>query len=68
MCRDGTKLHQEMFRPDSSDTANPSIMKHCKTQSGVLESRNVLFLVPDAWGISSTYHAYVAQKILSLYS
>ena len=35
-----------MFRPDSSDTANPSIMKHCKTQSGVLEIRNVLFLVP----------------------
>ena len=68
MWGNGTKLHQEMFRPDSSDTANPSIMKHCKTQSGVLESRNVLFLLLDARGISSTYHAYVAQKILTLYS
>ena len=35
-----------MFRPDSTETANPSIMKHSKTQSGVLEIRNVLFLVP----------------------
>ena len=46
MCRNGTKPLQEIFRPDSSDTGNPSIMKHSKTQSGVLESRNVLFLVP----------------------
>lgn len=35
-----------MFRPESSGTVNCSIMKHPKTQSGVLESRNVLFLVP----------------------
>ena len=35
-----------MFRPDSSDTANLLSMKHSKTQSGVLEIRNVLFLVP----------------------
>ena len=46
MCRNGTKLHQEVFRPDSTDTVNPLIIKHSKTQSGVLESRNVLFLVP----------------------
>ena len=68
MYGNGTELHQEVFGPESSDTVNYSTMKHPKTQSGVLESRNVLFLVLDTWGISSTYHAYVAQKILSLYS
>lgn len=32
----------------------------------MLEARHSLFSVLDAWGISSTYHVYVAQKILSL--
>ena len=68
MYGNGTELHQEMFGPESSDTVNYSTMKHPKTQSGVLESRNVLFLVLDASGISSTCHAHVAQRILTLYS
>ena len=68
MYGNGTELHQEVFGPKSSDTVNYSTMKHPKTQSGVLESRNVLFLVLDASGISSTCHAHVAQRILTLYS
>ena len=68
MYGNGTELHQEVFGPESSDTVNYSTMKHPKTQSGVLESRNVLFLVLDASGISSTCHAHVAQRILTLYS
>ena len=57
-----------MFRPDSHDSGNRSVMKHPKTQIRVLESRNSLFLVLDAWEMSSTYHAYVAQNTVSLYS
>lgn len=49
------------------DAINQSIVKFSKMQIGALESRHSSFLVLDAWGISSAYHAYFAQKTIVLH-